>query len=362
MEKKHAILSPSSADRWLVCTGSVLSAHIKTPSSTEAEEGTLAHALAEKIYNLKKSGKPVQEEIDKISDVEMQLAVNDYINFLASLGGEFTTECTISLEQVTGEENAVCTIDAIHCDKINKIVNIVDFKYGVGSYIKADCNQLMLYVCAVFTKFKTLQDYEFRTYIFQPRLENVSSYVLRKDEILNKLAIFRASAARCLDVLFDREKPSFVPGVSSCRYCPKKGACSAQIRAVEEFLTRSSYDCTPAEISSLYGQIKAVKDACKSVSDRAFDLAQKNLLPGYKLGKGRSLPRRWVDDNAAATLAAFYGITNAIEKTEKIISPTQLEKLYKTGEINNDQWNEFQKLIEKPEGNDTLVQDDIKRG
>lgn len=46
----HAKLSPSAAERWMTCPGSVvLSEGMPQRTSEFAEEGTLAHALAEML-------------------------------------------------------------------------------------------------------------------------------------------------------------------------------------------------------------------------------------------------------------------------------------------------------------------------
>ena len=49
MSKAHAKLSPSAAYRWINCPGSVALAEQcpPAPSSAYADEGTLAHAVAE---------------------------------------------------------------------------------------------------------------------------------------------------------------------------------------------------------------------------------------------------------------------------------------------------------------------------
>ena len=47
MEGQHAVLSPSGADRWMVCPGSVrLSEGMPDTSSKAADEGTAAHFMA----------------------------------------------------------------------------------------------------------------------------------------------------------------------------------------------------------------------------------------------------------------------------------------------------------------------------
>jgi hypothetical protein len=48
----HAVLSPSSAERWMTCPGSVvLTEGLEDKGSDAAEEGTAAHELAERILS-----------------------------------------------------------------------------------------------------------------------------------------------------------------------------------------------------------------------------------------------------------------------------------------------------------------------
>lgn len=57
----HALLSPSSAVRWMTCPGSVaLTKDMPDTSSKFADEGTLAHALAERAL---RDGKDAKEYI-----------------------------------------------------------------------------------------------------------------------------------------------------------------------------------------------------------------------------------------------------------------------------------------------------------
>ena len=63
-ERDHAILSPSSAKRWINCTPSALLAEeAGSKSSVYADEGTLAHEIAE--YALTKY---LEGEYDPIID------------------------------------------------------------------------------------------------------------------------------------------------------------------------------------------------------------------------------------------------------------------------------------------------------
>ena len=96
-ERGHAVLSPSSSERWLNCTPSARLAEAAGSKTSEyAEEGTTAHELAE--YALKSwidgtfypecDEMPVPDEIakSKYFSEEMRDAVGEYVNFVV---GEF---------------------------------------------------------------------------------------------------------------------------------------------------------------------------------------------------------------------------------------------------------------------------------
>jgi hypothetical protein len=75
MARKHALLSASSAERWLNCTPSArLAENYEDTTSPYAAEGTLAHELAELM--LKKELKQItanvfNKEIKQIKEHEM---------------------------------------------------------------------------------------------------------------------------------------------------------------------------------------------------------------------------------------------------------------------------------------------------
>ena len=77
--KKHAVLSPSSAHRWMVCTPSArMEERFPDESSTYAEEGALAHEYAEKVLKTAKQGSLPVRLLDKM-EPEMRDAVIDYV-------------------------------------------------------------------------------------------------------------------------------------------------------------------------------------------------------------------------------------------------------------------------------------------
>lgn len=80
----HAVLSASSADRWLHCPPSVrLSERFEDNGSIYALEGTCAHALAE--YKLRKAlGYPADDPTENLDfyNEEMDEATDGYVSYV----------------------------------------------------------------------------------------------------------------------------------------------------------------------------------------------------------------------------------------------------------------------------------------
>ena len=82
---EHALLSASSAYRWLKCTPStMLEQQFTEQSSAFAEEGTAAHALAE--YKLKKYlGQDCEKPVSELNNDEMERYTDEYVEYAAEL-------------------------------------------------------------------------------------------------------------------------------------------------------------------------------------------------------------------------------------------------------------------------------------
>ena len=78
MPGTHAILSASSSSRWLACPPSArINAELSETTSIYAEEGTKAHALAEKTLKGYLAGGPAEVQSD---NEEMKEAVQRYVS------------------------------------------------------------------------------------------------------------------------------------------------------------------------------------------------------------------------------------------------------------------------------------------
>ena len=103
----HALLSPSSAHRWLNCLPSArLEATLPARTSKEADEGTLAHSVCE--ISAKKKFKMVKaaeynREIKQLKkselwDDEMLKTAETYVDHLAERSMSFAAEPNIAFE------------------------------------------------------------------------------------------------------------------------------------------------------------------------------------------------------------------------------------------------------------------------
>lgn len=92
---RHALLSASSAHRWLSCPPSAkLCAEVPDKGSEYAAEGTDAHSLCE-YKVLKYLGKEVGNPIENLSfyDEEMERCTSDYAAYISEIVEEVKDTC-----------------------------------------------------------------------------------------------------------------------------------------------------------------------------------------------------------------------------------------------------------------------------
>lgn len=153
MARKHAVLSASSAARWIACPPLArLNAEQSDTPSEYAAQGTDAHTLCE--YKLRKAlGKRVRDPTKKLSsyDSEMEECAEFYVQFVMGLVAQFREESAdtmVSVEQRVEFSDFVPdgfgTADTLIIS--GKTVCIVDYKHGKGIEVSVDHNpQMMCY-------------------------------------------------------------------------------------------------------------------------------------------------------------------------------------------------------------------------
>ena len=403
----HAMLSPSSAARWIPCPGSVaLSRDIPGTSSSFADEGTAAHELAAKCLIDDSSTQdciglviPVNGT-DYTVDADMADYVGGYVkrirDLVESLGGELLVEQRLDISGITGEEDAGGTSDAVIL--LDDEIIIVDLKYGQGVQVDAEDNpQLGIYALAAIDKYDILGTVErVRMIIDQPRKHHYSEAVMTAEELQAFKATVQEAAMRCDAALrfYDNYKELhdkyLNPGEKQCKFCPAKATCPKlrdavttevwgttaataddfdNLGAIPDTLTAAVEQVegglggdVDAWLGAAMSKVGLVEDWCKAIRAEV----ERRLLagvdiPGHKLVEGRRGARAC--SNAEEVEATLKAMRLKVEQMYdlKLISPTTAEKLAKSGAIGPRQWPKLQEMITQSEGKPSVAPASDKR-
>lgn len=303
-DRDHAILSPSSAKRWIHCTPSALLAEAAgSKTSVYAEEGTLAHEIAEHalIQYLEGIYDPIINEALPIKDehlknplfsIDMANYIRDYCDYVIGEGYEIQKADGLSkmflerkvdiTDYAPGSFGSVdVTLESYHT------IHIIDLKYGAGVKVTADHNeQMMLYALGALKAAMSPSITNIRMTIAQVRLDHYDTFEMSKGELLEWAEKVLKPAAKAA---IQGEGKQVIG--SWCQFCPVKAQCRAQRDAI-----LADFDEKPEplllsdeEIVDLIGKIDTYKSWIESVNKYVYDRAiQGYKWEGYKLVAGRS--------------------------------------------------------------------------
>lgn len=303
-DRDHAILSPSSAKRWIHCTPSALLAEAAgSKSSVYAEEGTLAHEIAEHALTqyLEDIYDPIIDEALPIKDehlknplfsIDMANYIRDYCDYV--IGENYEMQKADGLSRMFLERKVDITdyapdsFGSVDVALVSdKTIHIIDLKYGAGVKVTADHNeQMMLYALGALKAAASQKIANIRMTIAQVRLDHYDTFEMSKGELLDWAEKVLKPAAKAAI----QGKGKQVIG-SWCGFCPVKAQCRAQRDAI-----LADFDEKPEplllsdeEIVDLIGKIDTYKSWIESVNEYVYDRAiQGHKWEGYKLVAGRS--------------------------------------------------------------------------
>lgn len=352
--QKHALLSASSAHRWLHCPPSAkLTAGVTEAPSEAALQGTAAHALAE--HKLRRALKQQSKRpVSEYEDDEMDSYTNDYVSYVLEQyeqAKQVTSGAVIYIEQHLDFSNVVpggfgtgdCLIVA------DGMLHVIDLKYGLGVLVEAEWNpQMMLYAIGALALFDALYDIEqVALTIFQPRRENVSTWTISVTE-LNEWAEHTLKPAAELAAKGEGE---FYAG-AWCRFCRIASTCRAWAETnleLAKFEFAPPAELSPAEVAKVLTQIPELTRWASDVQDYALSQALSGeQYEGFKLVAGRSI-RKYTDETAVAEAAKAAGYRDIYKRS--LLTITAMEKL-----MGKKQFSEILgDLVVKPDGKPTLV-------
>ena len=358
---QHAVLSASSAHRWLNCTPAPrLEQEFDDHETEAAAEGSAAHALAE--HKLRKALKlRSKKPISQYDCDEMDEYTSGYVDFVMEALTEAKTTCPdpqVLIEQKLdfscyvpdGFGTGDCLIVA------SPRLHVIDFKYGLGVLVDAYQNpQMMLYALGALRIFDCLYDItEVAMTIYQPRRENVSTWTISVDELREWAETTLRPKA---DLAFKGEG-DYAPG-SWCQFCRAAVKCRARADAKLE-LAKFEFAQPPLLSDVEIGEILTKLDDLTHWANEIVAYAQDAAInhgkqwPGYKLVESRTI-RKYTDEEAAAQAANAAGYHDIYKKS--LISITEMEKL-----MGKQTFKEvLGGLVIKPAGKPTLVPASDKR-
>jgi hypothetical protein len=380
----HALLAPSSASRWTVCTPSArLEEQYPDSEGDAAREGTLAHAISELMlrYALKHlTTDQYKAQLDAL--IASDVIVDDDLNmkqefYCASMHEYCEQYVTFVLEQwATARKH---TPDAkLYVEQrldlsayipesfgtgdagivANDVLRVIDLKYGKGVEVSAiDNTQMKVYALGWLAEHGMLYDIKtVQVTIFQPRIDNYSTWEISVADLMQWAEdVLRPKAIQAF-----AGEGDFVPG-KHCQFCRVK-LCKAR---ADYQLELAKYEfaepaiLSDSEVSEILDRSPDLIKWANMIQEYALHQAvhKNKQWPGFKLIMGRS-NRSYVSDARIIKALVSEGIPeDKLYKPKELLGVTAMEEMLGKKTFNS----YLHGLIVKPPGKLALVPQEDKR-
>jgi len=329
-ERAHALLSASSAHRWLACPPSAVAAEAYPNQDTDfTREGTLAHEVAEATARGEIFSPGVDDEIIPGITPEMYECAQGYRDYIQEqIKGD---EAVILLEQRVDFSpwvpDGFGTCDCIILQGDTMIV--IDYKYGVGVPVSAiDNPQMKLYALGALNDFGFVYDVKkFEMHIYQPRINNVSVDKGTVEELIS----WADSTVKSIAEKAAKGEGDFCAG-SHCKFCPHAGKCRELTKTCTDFVETHDLrvaipKLAPHEITEVLAMEPVIALWLKRVKEQALTaMLNGEDIPGYKVVEGKLGNRKWVDELKVANALNVAGYNREDYTETKLLSPSQMDK------------------------------------
>lgn len=375
-ERAHAVLSASGSERWINCPASAqLEKDLPEETSVYAEEGTLAHEFAEAALRLDLKLLKMQDYKAKIEELKKHpLYYADlipdlmpYINYVKDQfkaakvinpNSYILVEQKFSLEAYVKDGFGTSDASIISLP----VIEVIDLKFGKGKTVSAvENSQLKYYALGIIetlTPIQRQQVKKIKLTIVQPRLENISSWELTFDDLIDWA--YEILMPKALEAMRDDAEQK---AGDWCQFCKVRPKCRKLYERGME-IAKQDFDVildprllTDDEVLEAY---KSADFITKWLSDVKALVLKEALAgkqwDGFKLVEGKS-NRTWKDENLVIQEleSDFYEPSQYLNSNLKGLG--DLEKLLGKAKFNQ----LLGHLIVKPPGAPTLVDADDKR-
>lgn len=331
--RAHALLSASSADRWLNCPPSAVAAEAYQQQDTDfTREGTLAHEVAERVARCAVDGIKYNWKVcedwpsDDVTE-EMVECAEGYADYIQEQIRE--PDALVLLEQRVDFSpwvpDGFGTADCIIIQ--GNTMDVIDYKYGKGVAVSAvDNPQEKCYGLGAWNDYGFAYDIErVRLHIYQPRINNVSVYELTAEELLAWGESIKPVADQAA-----HGKGKYNAG-AWCKFCPHAGRCRTLTKICSEYVQTHGLKIkvpvlAPHEVAEVLAMEPLVSLWLKRVKDQALaSMLNGEQVPGYKVVAGRG-SRQWADDLEVAAELKKAGYSQEEITETNVLSVAKMEK------------------------------------
>jgi hypothetical protein len=346
-ERAHAVLSASASHRWLSCTPSVrLEEQFPSSTSTFAEEGTLAHEIAElklrKHFTEPMGQQTFTRRLNKMKkhelyQEEMLKHTDTYLEYLQGITIGLSVTPYVAVEKkINYSSYAPDGFGTVDCLIIGgDTLYVTDFKYGKGVPVSAEDNpQMKLYALGAYLEYSFL--YPIKTIhlaIIQPRLSSISEFTLNLEELLAWGDSIKPSAQKAFN-----GEGEFAPG-EHCKFCRAKAHCRAraeQFTALEDFKQMKPPLISDEEVGQILERAESIEAWVKALKEYALaEVLKGKDIPGWKAVEGRGSRSyvnqdeafKWLAENDIPQELLFERVPLTVSKLEKVLKKAEFRSL-----------------------------------
>jgi hypothetical protein len=155
--------------------------------------------------------------------------------------------------------------DRVIIDLVQKIVHVIDYKFGRGAVDHAEFNlQLHAYGVGMLERFKSYN--ELRLHLVAPRIPDFTEAVFRRD-------LVDVTRSRIENIISEAASPFKQPvGGEHCAFCTNKPRCPVMNKAVSDVVRGAGYLPLPDEF---------LPEKIVSAEDRAKSMLLARILPDW---------------------------------------------------------------------------------
>ena len=368
--KGHAKLSPSKADRWFACPGSIrLCAGLVDRPSRYALEGTHAHFVLE--YCLKGNVDPANLVGASFGLAPKDFEVSQDMADAVGIAVAHVRALQAAHPELAWTYEGEANLRALHPDLWGSYdvqgatafghCIIIDYKHGQGVPVEADCLQMRIYALAAAWAFDAEQ---VTAIVIQPRAQHAAGPIRTKTYTREQLADFAQEVVAKAKATEAADAP--LAAGDHCGWCLAAGTCPELRKAtmeqaridfsapIAEARPPAPNTLTPAQVAQALALSDTIEAWIGAVRAMGYQMALAGAPPpGYKLIEGKAGNRRWTDETAVVEALQFLGV----EPFDKSVrSPTDVEK-----ELKKADFKALAHLVNRARGKVQLVPASDKR-